>query len=99
MKITDSTESKNVTVISKYYFLLKNQELNLTMKEEAENWSKLKKNVMNVIDSKLKGKMAVEVQMLNLMITKGGVLHLAGNFREIGKAWKKILMLLETTTR
>ena len=78
----------DVRQISKDYFLLKSQRVNLHQQTIDKDWQPLKKSVCDIIDGELKGVMTLEAQRLSLTCYFCGGTQLVQNFSEIGKEWK-----------
>ena len=78
----------SVRIISKEYFLLKIQRVNVHMQTIDPDWSSLKKRVSDIIDGELKKRVTLEAQRLGLTCYYRGGKQLIQNFSEIGKAWK-----------
>ena len=77
-----------VRTISREYFLLKNQRVNVHQQTIDPDWSSLKKRVCDIIDGELKKRITIEAQRLGLTCYYCGGNQLIQNFSEIGKAWK-----------
>ena len=77
-----------VRTISREYFLLKTQRVNVHLQTTDIGWSSLKKKVCDIIDGELKKRITLEAQRLGLTCYYRGGHHLVQNFSEIGKAWK-----------
>ena len=77
-----------VRTISREYFLLKTQRVNVHQQSIDVDWSSLKKKVCDIIDGELKKRITLEAQRLGLTCYYRGGNHLVQNFSEIGKAWK-----------
>ena len=77
-----------VRTISREYFLLKTQRVNVHQQSIDADWSPLKKKVCDSIDGELKKRITLEAQRLGLTCFYRGGNHLVQNFSEVGKAWK-----------
>ena len=77
-----------VRTISREYFLLKSQRINVHQQTIDPDWSSLKKRVSDIIDGELKKRVTLEAQRLGLTCYYRGGKQLVQNFSEIGKAWK-----------
>jgi len=85
-KILDITDPNNVKLITKDYFFLDNNRLNLKMQETLPNWSQLKYDVMDTIDSTIKNYMDKEALKPNLMVMMSGFEYKVMSFKDIEKA-------------
>ena len=86
--ITASTtsSSSNYTIISKEYFIKKDQKVNHdSAKADGEKYMNLKNEITQVINDKLKTKMILKAQQIGLKKQNGEPVE---NFYDIGSAWK-----------
>jgi len=65
--VTYITDPNNVKLITKDYFFLDNNRLNLEMKENLSNWSQSKHDAMDTMDIIIKNLTIEEAQKLKLM--------------------------------
>ena len=78
----------SVRTISREYFLLKSQRVNVHQQAIDPDWTSLKKRVSDIIDGELKKRITLEAQRLGLTCYYRGGNQLIQNFSEVGKAWK-----------
>ena len=78
----------SVRTISREYFLLKSQRVNVHQQVIDPDWTSLKKRVSDIIDGELKKRITLEAQRLGLTCYYRGGNQLIQNFSEVGKAWK-----------
>ena len=86
--ITNSVSENPTKLIDKEYFITKHQRVNLVRNEEDPEWTQLEKNIMSCIDNKLKTRMIMKAQQVELTISVGGEERLIQTFNEIGLKWK-----------